>query len=45
MDFMTASVTPNCTASSDKVTVELKRLWKENMQPNAGNIMVITSRN
>ena len=28
MDCMTASVTPNCTASNDKVIDELKRVWK-----------------
>jgi len=28
-DFRTVSVTPNCTASSDKVIDELKRVWKE----------------
>jgi hypothetical protein len=44
MDFMTASITPNCTALSDKATDELKRVWKENLQPIAGNIMVLTSR-
>jgi len=30
MDCMTAPVTPNCIASSDKVIDELKRVWKEN---------------
>jgi hypothetical protein len=29
MDCMTATVTANCIASSDKVMDELKRVWKE----------------
>jgi len=29
MDFRTVSVTPNRTASSDKVIDELKGVWKE----------------
>jgi hypothetical protein len=29
MDCMTAQVTPNCIASSDKVMDELKRVWTQ----------------